>query len=109
MTAAGPTLAPVIRHVVMFRWNDEATDEAKQAVVDGLAALPGVIPEIRAYAFGPDARLRDDNWDFVVVGDFDDAEAYLTYSNDATHQAVIAQHIAPNISERAAVQYELPG
>lgn len=93
----------------MFRWNDDATDEAKQAVADGLAALPGVIPEIRSYAFGADAGLREGNWDFVVVGDFDDVEAYLTYSGDATHQAVIADHIAPNISERAAVQYELPG
>lgn len=93
----------------MLRWNDEVTDEAKQAVADGLAALPDAIPEICAYTFGPDAGLRDGNWDYVVVGDFDDAESYLTYANEATHQALIAEHIAPNIAERAAVQFEVPG
>ncbi len=93
----------------MFRWSGEVTDEAKQAVADGLAALPDAIPEIRAYAFGPDAGLRDGNWDYVVVGDFDDAGSYLTYADDPSHQALIADHIAPNIAERAAVQYEVPG
>ncbi len=93
----------------MFRWSDEVTDEAKQAVAEGLGRLPEVIPEIRAYAFGPDAGIREGNWDFVVVGDFDDVESYLAYANDATHQALIAEHIAPNIAERAAVQYEVPG
>lgn len=93
----------------MFRWSDEASDEAKQAVADGLAALPGVIPEIRRYEFGPDAGLREGNWDFVVVGDFDDVDAYQRYAGEATHQALIAEHIAPNISQRAAVQYEVRG
>ena len=44
-----------------------------------------------------------------MVADFDDADGYLAYSADATHQQVIADHIAPNTVERAAVQYQLPG
>ena len=93
----------------MFRWSDETSDVAKQAVADGLAGLPGVIPEIRRYEFGPDLGLRDGTWDYVVVGDFDDVDGYRAYADDATHQALIADHIAPNIVERAAVQYEVPG
>lgn len=93
----------------MFRWADDTSDEAKEAVAAGLAELPGVIPEIKRYEFGGDLALREGTWDFVVVADFDDADGYRTYSDDATHQAVIAERIAPNVVERAAVQYELPG
>jgi hypothetical protein len=93
----------------MFRWNDDATDDAKQAVADGLAGLPAVIPEIRRYEFGPDLALREGNWDFVVIADFDDTEAYEAYSAAATHQALIAEHIVPNIAQRAAVQHEVRG
>ncbi|MEM8903677.1 MAG: Dabb family protein, partial [Actinomycetota bacterium] len=108
-TEVAPSLSRVIRHVVMFRWSGEASDEAKQAVADGLAALPAAIPEIRRYEFGPDAGLREGNWDFVVVGDFDDVAGYQRYAADERHQSVISEHIAPIISERAAVQYEVPG
>lgn len=97
----------MIRHVVMFRWSNDATDEAKAAASAGLGELPSAIPAIKRYEFGGDLALRDGNWDFVVVADFDDVDGYRTYSDDATHQAVIANHIAPNIVERAAVQYAL--
>jgi hypothetical protein len=93
----------------MFRWSDDATEEAKAAVADALSGLPSAIPEIRRYEFGGDLGLREGNWDFAVVADFDDADGYRAYSADATHQQVIADHIAPNTVERAAVQYELPG
>ena len=39
----------MIRHVVLLSWNEKCTDAAVQAVTDGLAALPGQIPEIRFF------------------------------------------------------------
>ena len=95
----------MFRHVVLLRWVPEATGAQKQAVADGLAALPGVIPTIRAYRFGPDAQLSEGNSDVAVVADFDDAAGYLAYRDHPAHQAVISQHIAPILAERAAVQY----
>jgi hypothetical protein len=56
----------VFRHMVMFRFADDATDEQKEAMRAGLRRLPEVIPEIVAYRFGDDAGLRDDNFDFGV-------------------------------------------
>ena len=95
----------MFRHVVMFRWNPEAGDAEQAAVVTGLAGLPAAIEPIRAYRFGPDAGLAPDNWDFVVVADFDDEAGYLVYRDHPAHQAVIADAIKPAISARAAVQY----
>lgn len=92
------------RHVVMFRWNDAADAAAKQAVADGLAALPGQISELLDYRYGPDAGLAEGNWDFAVVADFADQAGYEVYCDHQAHRAVIAELIRPLVAQRAAVQ-----
>jgi hypothetical protein len=82
----------VFRHVVMFTFKDGTTEEQKGAVRAALHRLPDVIPEIRAYRFGDDLGLRDDNFDFAVTADFDDVDSFL----------------APIVKARAAVQFEWP-
>jgi len=89
----------------MFTWNDAATDEAKAAIragLDGLAKLDAVA----AYHHGPDAGISDGNWDYVAVGDFASVGDYQIYATDAGHLTLINDLIKPNISGRAAVQYE---
>ena len=97
----------MIRHVVAFRFNDTADADAKARIEAGLEALPGQIPEIRRYEYGPDAGLAEGNFDFVVVADFDDEAAYGRYAAHAAHQDLIRDHIRPAIAERVAVQYRL--
>jgi hypothetical protein len=97
----------MIRHVVMLRFTDDASEEARAAVGTALAEMPEKIPTIRAYRFGSDLGLGDGNWDFVVVADFDDEEGYLTYSTHDAHIAAIVEHIKPILVDRAAVQYEI--
>jgi len=63
----------MIRHVVVFAWVPEATDQQKQQVADELRKLPPLMTGLRAYHFGPDAGIIDGNFDFAVVADFDDA------------------------------------
>ncbi|MCH7956462.1 MAG: Dabb family protein [Proteobacteria bacterium] len=53
----------MLRHMVMFKWNDGASEEDKRAVEAGLVAPPALIPEIRRYEFGPDAGLAAGNFD----------------------------------------------
>jgi Stress responsive A/B Barrel Domain len=95
------------RHVVVFRWNEQATDERRQVLADRLNALPGVIPEIEAYHIGDDAGLNDGNYDFAVVADFADRDAYVVYRDHPVHRAIIDECVKPILAERAAVQYEL--
>ena len=97
----------MFRHVVMFTWSPEATDEQKAAVPERLAALPDAIPEIKEYHFGPDAGLAEGNYDFVVVADFADRDSFITYRDHPLHQAAVKEAIAPIRAGRAAVQYEL--
>ncbi|MGZ4431455.1 MAG: Dabb family protein [Gaiellales bacterium] len=66
--------------------------------------LPGLIPELRRYAFGPDAGLREGNADFAVVAEVDDEDAWRRYSEHPAHQRVLSDWIGPVLEERSAVQ-----
>jgi endonuclease/exonuclease/phosphatase family metal-dependent hydrolase len=96
----------MFRHVVMIGFSEEATEEQKQALRDGLAALPEQIPEIRTYRIGDDAGLAPDNYDLVVVGDFEDKEGYLTYRDHPVHQDLVKKLLRPITARRAAIQHE---
>lgn len=97
----------VFRHVVMFRWADEADAGHVDAVAAGLDELVDLIPEIRAYRHGPDAGVNEGNYDYVVVGDFASRDDYVVYRDHPAHQALIRDLIAGRVAGRAAVQYEI--
>ncbi|MGV9329267.1 Dabb family protein [Streptosporangium sandarakinum] len=95
----------MFRHVVLFTWSETATEEQKAAVATELGRLPGIIPEIRAYAVGADAGVNPGNHEFAVVADFDSLDDYLVYRDHPAHQTVIAEHVKPILASRAAVQF----
>jgi hypothetical protein len=93
--------------VVVFRFSPSAPADVAERIAEALATLPGVIPELRRYEFGPDARINDGNDDFAVVADFDDADGYLAYRDHPEHQRILRELIRPVIEARAAVQFEI--
>ncbi len=88
-----------------MRWKPGTSDALKQAVREGLAALPAAIPEIRGYQFGDDAAIVAGNFEFAIVADFENATDFKTYAAHDAHQKLIAEHIRPILQDRAAVQY----
>jgi hypothetical protein len=97
----------MIRHVAVFTWTPEATDEQKQQVAKELMTLPPLLSGLRAFHVGPDAGIIEGNFDFAVVADFDDAESYLGYRHHPAHRAIIEQVTSPITRERATIQYEI--
>jgi len=97
----------VLRHVVLIRWKPGTSDAQKQAVRDGLAALPAAIPEIQNYQFGDDAAIVEGNYEFAIVADFDNPSDFQTYAAHDVHQKLISERIRPILQDRAAVQYAL--
>ena len=97
----------MFRHVVLFTWIEEATEEQKRALAGELGKLPGVIDAIRVYRFGPDAGINPANCDFAVVADFDDADGYLTYRDHPAHRALVRNYVDPIVARRSAVQYQI--
>lgn len=98
----------MIRHVVMFKFRDDADEAQRQAVHDAIATMPEATGVTEAYAIGPDLGLADDNFDFAVVGDFADQNAYLTYRDNLEHRRIVSDIIRPAITNRAAIQFEIP-
>jgi len=98
----------MLRHVAGFRWKAGTTDAQVQAIEQGLAALPGRLPQLRAYSFGRDAGLREGNADFAVVADFDDEDGWRLYTEDPEHRRVIEELIAPVTEVRSAIQLRHP-
>ena len=98
----------MLRHVVCFTWSDAATPADIDAVIAGLAELPGLIPEIRAYTVARDLGLRAGNADLAIVADFDDADGWRRYLEHPAHPAVLRERIQPIVAHRAVVQCEVP-
>ncbi|GAA3950023.1 hypothetical protein GCM10023085_35730 [Actinomadura viridis] len=95
------------RHVVMFAWAEGTTTGQQEEVRARLAELPALIPEIGTLSLGFDAGVNDGNYDFVVVGEFADRDAYVAYRDHPAHRAVVDDYIKPILDRRASVQYEL--
>jgi hypothetical protein len=95
----------MLRHVVMFRWADDAGAQHPADVAAGLDALPAQVEVIRLFQHGPDLGLAEPNFDYVLVAEFDSADDFLIYRNHPAHVAFIAAHITGRANERVAVQY----
>jgi hypothetical protein len=96
----------MIRHMVLFRWAEEAAEEQKQQVAAELARLPSLVPSLRAFHMGPDLGINHGNFDFALAADFDDVDGYVAYRDNPEHRAMISQFIVPAAAQRVAVQYE---
>ncbi len=97
----------MIRHVVLFTWQDGTTQEQKQAVGTALAALPPLMEGLQSYAYGHDAGLVEGNADFAVVADFTDEQSYLAYREHPAHLEAIRTAIQPIARSRTSVQYRV--
>jgi hypothetical protein len=99
------------RHVVMFRFRDEATDEQRAALARGLDGMPAATGAVDPadYKHGPDLGVNPASWDYVVVADFASADHFLAYRDHPDHQALIRDLVEPAVAQRASVQYDAPG
>jgi Stress responsive A/B Barrel Domain len=96
----------MLRHVVLFEWKPEATEEQKRRMTEEIGRLPAAITDIRSYRFGHDAAINQGNPDFALVADFDDADGYRAYRDHPVHRAFLAEHITPILARRISIQYE---
>ena len=94
----------MFRHCVMFKWSDDASDDAIAAVRAGLDEL-AQMECVDTYVHGADVGVSEGNFDYAIVADFESIAAYRTYAGDADHLDFIATVVKPAISARAAVQY----
>lgn len=93
-----------LRHIVLIRFNDDASDQQIAALAAGLDTLPGAIHQIRSYQHGRDADVRPGSWDYGLVAEFDSAADLAAYLDHADHRAVVNDLLDPISATRASVQ-----
>jgi hypothetical protein len=97
-------LAGMIRNVVLvkLRAGHDAAEVAE--IQTGLRNL-GCAGTL-SYTIGDDVGLREGNWSFAIVADFEHKDAYRAYDQDAEHNRLRAR-LAPMAEQVARVQFEL--
>lgn len=100
----------MIRHVVS--WKLAATDVATReqdaaAITAGLASLPSVIPEILELTVGRNVAPYPDNFDLVLIADYESLEALEAYQVHPEHVRVATEIVRPRVTARSNVDFEL--
>ena len=96
-----------IRHVVVFRFTDDASDAQVDRLAAGLDALPETVGLMLDYRHGRDMGLLDASWDYVLVAEFATVEDLMTYRDHPAHLALIRDLVEPIVAERVGVQQRL--
>ena len=92
----------MIRHIVMWKFRP-GTEAEQSRFFEGLRGLQGVIPQLLRCEVA--VNVGKNNYDAVLVSDFETLEDLETYKNDPRHKAVSA--LCKSIREdRVAVDYE---
>jgi len=92
----------MIRHIVMWKFRPDT--EAEQAkFLEALRGLQGVIPQLLRSEVG--VNVGKDNYDAVLVSEFESLETLEQYKVDPRHQAVAALCKEIRV-DRVAVDYE---
>ena len=93
----------MIRHIVMWKFRP-GTEAEQEQFLTALRGLQDVVPQLLRSEVAVNVGV--DNYDAVLVSEFESMEALETYKQDPRHQAVSA--LCKSIREdRVAVDFEL--
>jgi Stress responsive A/B Barrel Domain len=97
----------MVRHIVMFRFTEQATEEQIARVISHLRTLKRDIPEVQSLLYGRDLALSPDTFGLVVQVDFSSGEDYVSYRDHPAHRQFQTETLAPVLMARTAVQVVL--
>jgi len=96
----------MIEHIVLFRWREEASQEAVDRAVAELRKLKGKIPGIVDLSCGANFSDRANGYTHGLVVRFADRSALGAYGPHPEHQRVVQNLINPIRAEILALDYE---
>lgn len=98
-----------IRHIVMWKFagQDEAEREAVAAAFgERLNTLMGNVPSLIGIETKVNALKNDQNWDLILITDFEDETGLKAYAAHPDHVA-IAQDLGKKAVQRAAIDIQV--
>jgi hypothetical protein len=97
----------MIEHIVLFRWTDAASEEAKTNVMTKLRQLKGKIPGIVDLTCGANFSDRSKGYTHGLVVRFTDRAALQIYGPHPEHQRIVQNLIKPIAADILALDYEI--
>jgi len=95
-----------IVHVVLFKWNEDATPGAIRSAVEALLALADKIPGVLELTCGKNFSDRNQGYTHGMVVRFIDRAALEAYGPHPAHQHVVQNFISPIRADVLVVDYE---
>ncbi len=80
----------MIRHIVVFRFDDTFTLDVEQAWADANRRLVGRVPGLTRIRVTRDLVREDLSWDVALEADFDSLDAVRAWSEHPAHLEVLA-------------------
>jgi hypothetical protein len=95
----------LVEHIVLFRWTEEASQEAIDGAVAELRRLKGKIAGIVDLSCGPNFSDRAKGYTHGLVVRFTDRAALEAYGTHPEHQRVVQNFINPIRDDILALDY----
>lgn len=95
-----------LRHLVLFKFNDNVSNDSISIVQKAFSALPSKIPEIREFEWGIDISVEDLHQDFthaflITFGSVEDRAIYLPHPD---HQEFVKM-LTPMLEDVLVIDY----
>lgn len=94
----------MVRHIVFFNFNDDATEAERSQLIDGLKGLKGKIDLIKELEVGTDIADTEKSYDLALNTLFDSFEEVETYISHPVHVEVV-ELVKKHCSGTAKVDY----
>lgn len=100
----------MVRHVILWKLNEELSAEEKQSVKDGiksgLEGLLGKVPGLVEIKVHIDGRLDSSNADVMLDSVLESPEALKVYAQHPEHLAIANGKVRPYTIQRTCLDYE---
>lgn len=80
------TKPSTILHVVTIKWNADATDAQKTAVLQGVEKMAGEIPGVKS-VWTKGIKVQGEGYTSAFVMEFENAAAFAAYADNPAHKA----------------------
>lgn len=98
----------MIRHLVAFRFRDDAGPGERRSLIDELNTFPSHYPAMQRWALGENVSNRDDTFTHAFSVEFASQEELLAYLGSERHERFVRERFRPLVASRAIVSFEVP-
>lgn len=99
----------MIRHIIMLKIKDDATDEQIEAAFQGMKAIKEDQTQIRAFSIGKaqNKSSRKPRYNVAMVMDFDNFDDLDRYNKSQAHDNAVQKYLVPIVEHITGVDYDL--